>query len=140
MKRTVIKVSNENAYEFMLFGIVCQLPDFRLARELNLQLNLQFKRMDDYNVFNNKRMEERLFAFFEYEHPEGRRYHLISNKSEKGLLIPEQSQIDYLFIIHPATLQMDENEVLAEIKQIPSMLGVYRLVAGKLKSKENLIF
>ena len=140
MKRTVVKVSNENAYEFMLFGIVCQLPDFRLARELNLHLNIQFKRMDDYNVFNNKRMEERLFAFFEYAHPEGERYHLISNKSEKGLLIPEQSQIDYLFIIHPATLQMDENEVLAEIKQIPAILGAYRLFPEKLKSKENLIF
>ena len=85
-------------------------------------------------------MEDQCFSFYEYINEEGDRYNLISNKSIKGFLLPEQNQIDYLFLIHLMRMEVDETELLIKLKQIPIILGAYKLDTVKLKSRENLVF
>jgi hypothetical protein len=95
---------------------------------------------DDYTVFNNKRMEDHAFSFYEWVNEEGDRYNLISNRCIKGALLPEQKAMDYLLLIRPDKTRIDEAELVAELKNIKVILGVYRLEVLKLKSKENLLF
>ncbi len=140
MAKTVLKLSNDDNFDFLLFGIVCQKKDYMLCRELNLTLGLSLVRKDDYSVFNNKRMEDHLFSFFEFVSDDEDRYNLISNRSSKGLLLPEQSQIDFLFMIRPEKTRVDDSEMIGELKLIPVVLGAFKLDVSKLKSKENLIF
>ena len=80
MKKTVFRVNNNFEYDFILIGIVSQQVDFRLCREINLVLDLKLYRKDDFLVFNQKRMEEQQFAFFEHISDTENRYNLISNK------------------------------------------------------------
>ncbi|MBL0105673.1 MAG: IPExxxVDY family protein [Bacteroidetes bacterium] len=140
MAKTVLKLSNDDNYDFVLFGIVCQKKDYRLCREINLKLGLVLERKEDYAVFNNKRMEDHSFSFFEFVNDDEDRYNLISNRCQKGLLLPEQNQLDYLFVIRPEKVRIDDSALLAELKQISIVLGVFKLDPAKLKSKENLIF
>lgn len=140
MKKTVFRVNNNFEYDFILIGIVSQQVDFRLCREINLVLDLKLYRKDDFLVFNQKRMEEQQFAFFEHISDTENRYNLISNKTNTAVLLSEKSQIDYLFIVHPGALPVDENELLSKIKKVKFVLGAYKLVPAKLKSRENLIF
>jgi hypothetical protein len=58
----------------------------------------------------------------------------------KGLLIPEQKQIDYFIIIRKGMSRIDDSGILGALKEIRMVLGVYKVEARNLKSKENLIF
>jgi hypothetical protein len=140
MSKKFLRISDEEKYDFILIGIICHLRDYRLSMALNKELGIDLTKQDEFTVFNNKRMEDQAFSFYEYVNEEEDRFNLISNKSLKGYLIPEQNQIDYLFLLRHIRMQYDENELLAAIKKIPIILGAYKLDAGKLKSRENLVF
>jgi hypothetical protein len=140
MAKTVIKLTNDDDYDFIVIGIVCQHRDYRLCHELNRSLNIDLTKKDDYTVFSNKRMEDHAFSFYEYVNEDGDRYNLISNRCSKGVLVPEQKLIDYLLLIRPDKARIDESELLSKLKNIKVILGVYRLEILKLKSKDNLLF
>ncbi len=140
MAKTVLKISNEEEYDFILIGIVCQHRDYRLCHELNTKLNINMIKKEDYTVFNNKRMEDHAFSFYEYINEDGDRYNLISNRCSKGALLPEQKDLDYLFLIKTEKTRLDESELFFSIKKTLIVLGIYRLQVLKLKSKDNLLF
>lgn len=123
-----------------MIGIVTTHRDYRLCMELNKKLEINLSRQEDYAVFNNKRMEDHFFSFYEFTNEEDDRYNVISNKSQKGFLIPEQNQIDFLLLIRMTPMRIDEQELIDSLKEIEIILGAYRLDAAKLKSRENLVF
>jgi hypothetical protein len=140
MAKTVLKLTNDDDYDFILIGIVCQNRDYRLVHELNTVMSLEMTKRDDYTVFNNKRMEDHAFSFYEYMTEDGDRFNLISNRCNKGVLLPEQKSMDYLLLIRPDKMRIDENELLGQLKNSKIILGAFRLDVLKLKSKQNLLF
>lgn len=140
MAKNILKIREEDKFDFALIGIICHHRDYRLCMSLNNKLEINLSKQDEYVVFNNKRMEDQSFSFYEYVNDEDDRYNLISNKSLKGFLLPEQNQIDYLFLIRYVRMEVDETEILKQLKQIPIILGAYKLDTAKLKSRENLVF
>ncbi len=140
MAKVVLKLIEEDKYNFFLFGISCQLKEYRLCREVNLKLGVKMTRREDFDIFNNKRMEEQGFAFFRYDNDAEDQFCLVSNKGIKGLLIPEQKQIDYFLMIRPGRTRIDENEILTALKEISIILGAYKFDVLNLKSRDNLIF
>ena len=140
MAKKIIKISEEDKFDFIVIGIICSHRDYRLSMALNKRLEINLSKQEDYSVFNNKRMEDQTFSFYEYINEEEDRYNLISNKSQKGFLLPEQNQIDYLFLFHQIRMRPDEQALISTLKEIPIILGAYKFEAGKLKSRENLVF
>ena len=140
MAKKILKISEEVKFDFALLGIICHHRDYRLCMSLNNKLEINLSKQDEYIIFNNKRMEDQSFSFYEYVNEEEDRYNLISNKSLKGFLLPEQNQMDYLFLIRYVRMEIDETEILIKLKQIPIILGAYKLDTSKLKSRENLVF
>lgn len=140
MAKKILRISEEDKFDFLLIGIVCSHRDYRLCMELNRKLNINLSKHDEYAVFNNKRMEDQSFSFYEFISEEEDRYNVISNKSQKGLLIPEQNQIDFLLIIRMNPMRIEEQELIDTLKEIPIILGAYKLDTVKLKSRENLVF
>lgn len=140
MAKTVGKLTNEGDYDFIVIGLVCQNRDYRLCHELNKVLNIELEKKDNYSVFNNKRMEDHTFSFYEYLDEDEDRYNLISNKCSKGALLPEQKIIDYLFLIRPDKLRINQEELVEQLNKIKIILGVYPFDILKLKSKRNLLF
>ena len=138
--KKILKISEEAKFDFQLIGIVCQHRDYRLCMALNKKLELNLSKQEEYTVFNNKRMEDQFFSFYEYVNEEEDRFNLISNKSLKGFLLPEQKQIDYLFVLRLIRVQMEEQEIISALKDIPIILGAYKLDPAKLRSRENLVF
>ena len=140
MAKKILKISEEVKFDFALLGIICHHRDYRLCMSLNNKLEINLSKQEEYVVFNNKRMEDQSFSFYEYVNEEDDRYNLISNKCLKGFLLPEQNQIDYLFLIRCVRMKVDATEILKQLKQIPIILGAYKLDTSKLKSRENLVF
>jgi hypothetical protein len=139
MAKNVLRLNTDDQYDYLLVGLVCQHRDYRLCRELNILLEIEMTRQDDYMIFSNKRMEDQGFAFFEFISEEEDQYCLLSNKGPRGLLIPEQKQIDYFMIVRPGRMRLDEAELINKLKEIPLVLAVARIDVKKLKSRENLV-
>ena len=140
MAKNILKISDEDKFDFTLIGIICHHRDYRLCMALNRSLDINLSKKDEYTVFNNKRMEDHFFSFYEYINDDGDQYNLISNKSLKRFLLPEQKQIDYLFLIRFMRGPVDSTEFIIRLKEIQIILGVYLLETVTLKSRENLIF
>ena len=66
MAKKFLKISEESQFDFLLIGIVCNHRDYRLCMHLNKKLEINLSKKDDYSVFNNKRMEDQTFSFYEY--------------------------------------------------------------------------
>jgi hypothetical protein len=140
MAKTVLRITNDNEFDFLLIGIVCQQKDYRLCHELNQHLELNLTREKDFEIMNNKRMKTSAFSFFQYENEDSDVFYVFSNKGKDDLLIPEQRSIDYLLMIKENFKRINEQELIHAIKKIPIVLGAYSLEPKKLKSKGNLVF
>lgn len=140
MPKTVLKFDNDEQFDFILIGIVCQHKDYRLCHEVNTALEIVLKREEDYTIFNGKRMEQVTFSFYRYHTDEDDQYYLLSNKGKQGLLIPEQNQIDYFFIIRENVKRINQVELTNRLKELNIILGTYKMDPKNLKSRENLLF
>jgi hypothetical protein len=138
--RSYISLSDEQKFDFLMFGILCDKRDYRLCMEINKKFEISLSKMDDLSVFNNKRMEDMSFSFYEYYSDEDDRFNLIGNKSARGFLLPELKQIDYLFVVRLERMPLNENAILADLKEISIVLGAYKQDIMELKSRENLVF
>ena len=140
MPKTVLKFDSDDQYDFILAGIVCQHKDYRLCHELNAALGIDLERQDDYEIFNEKRMEKNSFSFYHYCNSEEDHYYLFSNKGDKGNLIPEQKKIDYFLMIRENVKRLPEQELINKLKELKVVLGVFKIDAANLKSREHLLF
>ena len=138
--KNYISLTDKQKFDFILIGIICEKKDYRISMELNKKLEINLSKEDEYSVFNSKRMEDKTFSFYEYTTEDDDRFNLISNKSQKGFLLPELNQIDFLFVVRLLRMTLEENDILNAIKEIPIILGAYKLDATQLKSGENLVF
>lgn len=138
VKKQTLKV--EYDYDFTLLGIVCYDKDYRLCYEINKELSIELLKEEDRELIIDKQKTLSSFSSYLYEDEEEKFYYLIVNKGSKGLLLPEQKQMDYFLMLKGNFFKEDINEITLKLKQIPIIIGVYPIEVVKLKSKENLLF
>jgi len=144
----------EYEFDFILIGISSPSRDYKLGWELNKELKLELSRIDDVLKQSDAKSgpdESELIApedsgsdhaYSHYRHSDegkGIEYDLVSNRSESGLLIPEQKQADYFLIIRGAYNKTYGDKILAAIRKMSSVQTAFSINADKLKSKEFLI-
>jgi hypothetical protein len=139
MSKTVLKFDAEEEFDFLLIGIVCQHKDYRLCHELNQKLSLNLGREKDYEVSIAKRMNPALFSFFKYENDEQDLFYVFENKGRHAMLISEQKQIDYFFMIKECFKRHNINDIVNAVKQIPVVLAAYPIEARTLKSRDYFL-
>lgn len=139
MKKHLLEI--EYDFDFVLIGISSHEKDYRISWAINNKLGLDLIKTDPLEIQDKKQEEASGFSLFVCDRPdEFMEYLVIANRSEKGLLIPEQKQMDYFFVIKGEI----ENEKIAvmidKIKEINFVLTAIRIDPALLKSKQNLIF
>ena len=94
----------------------------------------------ELEVFLNKSNEPSLHSVYTYKNKETHNeFFLLNNRSNTGLLIPEQPLADYLLIIKE-NFNFSADLCLSKIKSITFILTAFKIPVEQLKSKENLIF
>lgn len=130
----------EYDYDFVLIGISSHEKDYRICWALNNQLGLNLVKTDALEIKDKKQDEPSHFSLFCFEQPdEFMEYFIIANRSEKGLLIPEQKQVDYFFIIRGEVDDEKVMEIVKQIKESNLVQTAFRVDVNALKSKQNLI-
>lgn len=130
----------EYDYDFVLIGISSHEKDYRICWALNNQLGLDLVKTEPLEIKDKKQDEPSHFSLFCFELPdEFMEYFIIANRSEKGLLIPEQKQVDYFFIIRGEIEDGKIMEMVKQIKESNLVQTAFRVDVNALKSKQNLI-
>lgn len=130
----------EYDYDFVLIGISSHEKDYRICWVLNNKLGLNLIKTEPLEIKDKKQDELSHFSLFCFEQPDDfMEYFIIANRSEKGLLIPEQKHVDYFFIVRG---EIEDNKVMEMIKRIKEsnlVQTAFRIDVNSLKSKQNLI-
>ncbi len=139
MKKYLLEI--EYDFDFVLIGISSHEKDYRICWALNNKLGLELIKTDMLEIKDKKQDDVSDFSLFLCERPdEFMEYLIIANRSEKGLLIPEQKQMDYFFMIKGEIDDEKVNDIIDKIKEINFVLTAIRINPSLLKSKQNLIF
>lgn len=149
----------EEPLHYHLLAIHSVLTDYRLAFFLNKHLNIELKRaFEDLDISR----QDGFYSFFQYEDEDNLlNWNLISNSSytnvkneikesllfkntkvelKKFKLINELSQVDFFLKIEYHTDQININQIIKSINEIPNIISVYSLNLKNIKNKENLNF
>jgi hypothetical protein len=129
----------EEDYEFSLIGISCHAKDYKLCFEFNKLLEVDFVRTEDLDIDSKKTQGN--YSLYEYiDEDNFMDYYLISNRSSKGVLIPEHKAIDYFLLLKGATNNDITDDMIQKISTLQIVLTAYKIDVDTLKSKQNLIF
>ena len=129
-------------YDFDLLGICCHEKDYRICWALNNALNISLEKSseDIEFIFHKKSKQNACFPLFIFESEKDHAiYHLIGNKSDINLLVPEKKHIDFFFMVKSSEY-LNISEILAKIRSIKFVLTAHLVDVNQLNSKEHLIF
>ena len=123
-----------------VIGISCHENDYRISWALNEKLSLLLKRSDNHRCIDSKSGIEQEFALYYYDSEDSVSFYLVSNISEKGFLVEELKNIDYLLIISGNLPQAKLDDMLRDIKEIEMVSAAFNFDLEKMKSKNRLNF
>jgi hypothetical protein len=154
----------EYDFDFLLIGISSHEKDYRICWALNNKLGIKLTKINSLEIKGKKQETSSFFSLYSYDHSKAfLEYNVIANISENKLsitkqhnlfnnkelkqeyvetefLLPEQNQMDYLFIIKGEINELEIKKIIKEIKEIDILLTAVRIDVSSLKSKHNLIF
>lgn len=138
MNKTYLKLSLD--LDFVLIAITASLKDYTLCHKINKNLEFDFEKIDDHEVYYN--IDEAPLAFSRYHFfvEEGEiDYYLVSNRNSEGFLIPEMNKVDFFIIIQQFIAKEDLDFILSRLNKLPDIQVAAQINPLKLKSKENLV-
>ncbi|MFT6502876.1 MAG: hypothetical protein ACJASQ_003007 [Crocinitomicaceae bacterium] len=127
--------------DFDLIGICSHHNDYRLAWNINEKIGLNLAKCDEDYVLTDKKGEAvSNHSMYSFEDEENRlTYYLIKNKNQGKFLIPEKPSIDYFLFLHD-NIAIELDELMNDLKSVPSILGVYEFDPVEIGSAENIVF
>lgn len=139
--RKIHKLDLEQDYSFGLIGISSHENDYKLSWALNARLKTNLAKSANLVLPEPKSGLEQEFSHYTCDQsPWPCHFHLISNRSENGYLIPELQKIDYFLKITGEFATQDLTSILGKIKDSGAVLAIFNLDASGLKSRDRLIF
>ena len=139
--RKIHKLDLEQDYSFGLIGISSHENDYKLSWALNAVLKINLAKTGNLTFFESKSQLEQEFSHYTCDQSAWScHFHLISNRSENGYLIPELKKIDYFLKITGEFTSQDITSILGKVKDSGVVLAVFNLEAAGLKSRDRLVF
>jgi len=135
------KLEIEYDYDFVLIGICSHEKDYRICWALNNKLGFDLKKTEELEIKEKKLAEPSLFSMYAYENAEQyTAYYVIANRSQNGLLVPEQKQVDYFLVVKGTMTDEQVDELVKQLRETSLVLTAYEIDPNQLKSKQNLLF
>lgn len=138
MNKTYLKLSLD--LDFVLIAITASLKDYTLCHKINKNLEFDFEKIEDHEVYYN--VDEAPLAFSRYHFfvEEGEMdYYLVNNRNSEGFLIPEMNKVDFFIIIQQFIAKEDLDFILGRLNKLADIQVAAQINPLKLKSKENLV-
>ncbi|HEY4785024.1 MAG TPA: IPExxxVDY family protein [Bacteroidales bacterium] len=139
-KKDVHKLSPETGIAPILLGISSHENDYRLSWALNENLGFRFTKTENHKSFNQRLSETQEFSTYSFTDDENSNtYRLISNRCDNGFLLDELKNIDFLVLIEPSDPLYRASELMAKIRSVPFVSGIFAIDMERLKNKKRLL-
>ena len=133
-----LRMDDNLKQEYSLIGISCHLKDYGLMYRINKKLNFDFKKYDNLVIYPVKGIKENSFSFYSYS-DEYLEYNIIANRNPDGVLIPEQKQLDYIFILKGQIDAKQKKSIIGSIVKIPGVLTSYEININTVKNLDVIL-
>ena len=138
MNKTYLKLSLD--LDFVLIAITASLKDYVLCHKINTNLDFNFEKVEDHEVYFNIDEEPLAFSKYYFFVEQGEiEYYLVNNRNAEGFLIPEMNKVDFFMIVHQYIDKEDLNYLLNGLNKLPDIQVAAQIDQYKLRSRENLI-
>lgn len=127
-------------FNFIMIGISCYNRDYALCHAINNKLKIELAKDDDLVVIDSKTGQSSEFTLYSFEDDYNVIYHLIGNSGSKSLLIPEYEKFDFFLLIKNTNRDFDLADLVSDLRSIPIIVLLTKIIPDTLKSKQNLIF
>lgn len=140
MKQTQ-KILSISHYDFYLIGIASHENDYRLAWAINSALRLSLAKSPDAVVFHDKYRHELSLSVFSQEIPaQGITVKLVANRGDNFILLEEFKNVDFLLKIEGEIPLKKLQEIIARVKAIDMVMGVYQIDIQNIKKIQRISF
>ncbi len=133
--KTQFTLDCHNYTDFTVLAINSHIKGYKLCWNINNKLNVNFEKQEDHNIQN-----ELWFARYSYICEEGVEYNLLSNRSKKGYLIPNQKSVNYFLIIENDCWKKGKQEFIRKLSKTKDILLVFELDTTLIKEIDRIIF
>lgn len=131
----------DNEYDFLLVGIVTSENDYRLSWLLNSELGTGLVKTDNLRVYSTRLQSEQEFTHFTYYDEKSLLdYHLIGNKAERGHLLEDMKNVDYVLKISGMVETGYMSQLISRIKKLEGISTAFRISPAEHKNTDKLIF
>lgn len=138
MSKLVLDI--EFDFDFSLFGISSHVANYRLAWGMNKLFEIKLERIDDIDLSFDLNKKGNFSLYRSDDDESYTTFHLLSNRSDVGYLIPELKQIDFFVQYWGPMSQKELVSFKDELREIPSVLATIQIDPMQLKSRNNLLF
>lgn len=142
MANLVLDITYE--YDFLLFGIVSSVRDYKLAWLLNKELKTKFHKEEEIDLFSDKTDKECWLSYYLF-YTDMYDFTLIKNKSveflqvSKPYLLPELKEYDYFLKFGGESDIYTEDFIKRSLSLMPHITYLRLIDVDELKQKENLL-
>ncbi|HTM98999.1 MAG TPA: IPExxxVDY family protein [Pedobacter sp.] len=138
MNKTYLKLSLD--LDFILIAITSSLKDYTLCHKINKNLEFDFEKIDDHEIYYNIDEDPLAFSRYHFFVEEGEMdYYLVGNRNSEGFLVPEMNKVDFFMIIQQFIAKEELDFIVSRLNKLPDIQVAAQINPLKLKSKENLI-
>ena len=125
-KKKIHKLSFEPEADFILIGIASHENDYRLSWAINKTLNLDLIKIQDLVINHPKHKIDIRYSRYNFEDDDNYlSYHLIANQSEKGFLLPDMKNIDFILKISGIDETKFIDNLLTRLKRIDIIIAAF---------------
>lgn len=140
-KKKIHKLAIEIESDYSLIGIASHENDYRLSWAINKSLGLDLKKKEDLTLDHPKNKILINYSLFIFDDENNYiTYNLISNKSEKGFLIPEMKNIDFVLRVSGSPDQNLLDDLLFKLKKIDIVITAFQINEVSEKLRKKLMF
>jgi hypothetical protein len=140
LKKKTLKLKIEENADYRMIGISSHENDYRLVWAINNQMKMQFVRIDNLVIIDEKSKLE--MEFSRYLCPdEGRylKYYLISNRCPNGYLFPELRNLDFLLQVVGDTDHTVLEEMAKSFRKIEIVSAVFTIRPEQIRNIERIV-
>lgn len=133
--------------EYLIIGLSYHQINYRLSYFLNKKINIDIKRITDFEYFNIKQNKKTSFSLYYYEDVNNYiTYYLIANRNREQILINSFKQTDYFLFVkgynnlrYKSYFPKGKTSLINHIKEIPNLILAFEIDLPDIKNINNLI-
>jgi len=133
--KTHFTLEKVDAIDFNVLAINSHAKGYKLCWNINNELQLNFEKVEDQLI-----EKEMMFSRYFCETTKGDEYNIISNRSKKGYLIPNQKSVNYFLIVNNRNWLAEKKEFIGKLRANKEVLLVFELDVLNNKYINRFIF